>query len=180
MKPQISVTTIHYEPPKLGGSFIDWVKNKFRPHNKPRPRPRPVPVPPAPVPMDMAKLMTLINMERASRGVVRLAVNNLLVGTAQSHSYDMNIHHKLTHDSSDGSSFADRFDAVGYAYAFGTEIIAFTNGLPFNEGDVVALWLNSPAHKAAMLSPQATEMGAGKSGDYWTVDFGRPSEKDKR
>ena len=37
---------------------------------------------------------------------------------------------------------------------------------------VVQMWMNSPAHRDNILNPNATRMGLGKSGVYWTQMFG--------
>src|SRR5713101_5356030 len=73
-------------------------------------------------------------------------------------------------------NFADRAGQSGYTgwSALGENIAA---GFPSAEA-VVTSWMNSPGHRANILSPNFTEIGigmvngGGKFGTYWTQEFG--------
>jgi uncharacterized protein YkwD len=70
----------------------------------------------------------------------------------------------------------DRLAAVGYRWqAFGENLASEPN-----PAETVSAWMNSPGHRANMLSPTYTEIGAGYARDaqnrpYYVEVFGRPA-----
>jgi len=156
---------------------------KPRPKLQPQPQPQPKPSPPTPgPPSDMDSLYAALNRERRPLGLPDLLRNALLERAAAAHSADMAATGRLDHTGSDGSSFIDRYGRVGYQIAAlgpgnetGGEIIAGGTSPMMTIEQVVQLWMNSPGHKQNILSGVFTEFGAGRSGNFWTVDFGRPA-----
>ena len=101
--------------------------------------------------------------------VPALAWNDLLAKAAYNHSHDMDQNNYFSHTGLDGSSPGDRITAVGYNWTTWGENIAM--GYP-DEQSVMNAWLNSPPHCMNIMNGNFKEIGAGKSGTYWTEDFG--------
>ena len=103
--------------------------------------------------------------------VPALTWNNRLATAAFKHSQDMNDKNYFEHTSQDGRSFSTRITAEGYNWLSVGENIA--KGYS-TEQEVVQAWFNSPGHCENIMSSKFTEMGAGRVGEYWTQDFGKP------
>ncbi len=130
--------------------------------------------------VDKQEMLDLVNAKRASGcqcgtktmpAVAPLTWNNRLATAAYKHSKDMKDNNYFDHTSKDGRSFADRITAEGYLWLSAGENIAMGYT---TEAEVVEGWFNSPGHCENMMSGKFTELGSGRSGDYWTQDFGRP------
>jgi uncharacterized protein YkwD len=85
--------------------------------------------------------------------------------------------HFTGHTGSDGSSAGERMAEAGYDWTTWGEIIAY--GSVVSASQVVDLWMNSPGHRAIILSSSYEDYGVGYVSDpasdwghYWTVDFG--------
>jgi uncharacterized protein YkwD len=127
-----------------------------------------------------SKILELINAERMRNGLEALKFAPRLAVIARSHSYDMALRHYLAHASPDGLTPGDRLRGVGIHYETVGENIYKED---FPEHDTmperaVRLWLNSPPHRANILSPdfRATGIGVAYSSDgqtYITQDFMR-------
>src|SRR5690606_27725709 len=83
-----------------------------------------------------------------------------------------------------GKDVTDRIAATGYLVLASAENIA--SGQP-DPATVVEGWLNSPGHRANILNPELTEIGAGyaytTTGDYhhfWTHVFATPDPSMRR
>jgi uncharacterized protein YkwD len=129
-------------------------------------------------PNDIARdsaVETGINDIRDGNGLPVLAHAAELSQAALRQSNDMAENSFVSHTGSDGSSVGERLEDACYQWLAYGEIIAMGYETP---EDVIAGWMNSPAHEAAILSDLFSEFGAGyaynPSGDdhYWTVDFG--------
>ncbi|GAB4542542.1 MAG: hypothetical protein Fur002_12970 [Anaerolineales bacterium] len=125
-----------------------------------------------------AKALELINAERAKAGLPALAYSSQLTAAAQLHSADMACNNYFSHTGLDGSSVADRVSQQGYVWSYVGENIAAGYSTP---KDAVNGWMNSPGHKANILSPNYTEIGLGYAygrasayGMYWTAVFAKP------
>lgn len=129
------------------------------------------------------KVLKLTNDYRRSFGLAPLRLNPVLNTTAQAHSQDMATNDFFDHTGSNGSTVFDRFLQTGYRYSSGGENIAagFSNAK-----SVVNAWIESPGHRANLLTPFFQEMGVGlvylpsdpgklKLRYYWTQDFGVPA-----
>src|SRR5574341_915995 len=123
------------------------------------------------------EIASLVNNARAQNGLPALAVNAQLTVAAQGHSIDMACHGLLSHTGSDGSSVHERIAAAGYSASSSEEII-YGSGYPQTAFD---WWMSDQVHRAAILNPNARDMGVGYAyvpdtahGGYYTVDFGSP------
>ncbi len=131
-------------------------------------------------PVDRAlelEVLRLLNERRVANGLPPLAEHSALTQAARRHANDMAASGNFSHTGTDGSSPEQRVRAAAYPGAYAGEILAFSSGYPNKAEIAVQLWMNSPPHRAIVLSPDATEFGAGyatgPAGDYWAVDFGR-------
>jgi uncharacterized protein YkwD len=126
-------------------------------------------------------MVTAINNERARYGLPPVVANTKLNTAAQKHSRDMANNDFFSHTGSDGSSPFTRMKREGYYYTYAMENIAA--GYP-TVSQVVTGWMNSPGHRANILSKYLKEIGVGYvnlSTDggsvsyyrYWTLDGGR-------
>jgi len=95
--------------------------------------------------------------------------NDTLELAAKEHSTDMFSKNFFSHTGSDGSSMSDRIKRLGYNWTTCGENIG--QGYK-NEEQVVEGWINSPGHCRNIMNPNFKEIGAAKTGDYWTLVFG--------
>ena len=125
-----------------------------------------------------------INAIRAGHGLPALAENTMLTQAAHDHAADLSrndwlIETRHWHDGSDGSDIGTRITRAGYRGARWLENVGW--GFGGDESRMFDWWMASPVHRAAILSPDVTEMGSVRLaapgspwGFYWVVDFGRP------
>jgi uncharacterized protein YkwD len=118
-----------------------------------------------------ARIVELVNSERAKAGCAPLAVNAKLTKSAQDHSKDMAEHQNMSHTGSDGSSPGDRITGAGYSWSTYGENVAYGYATPES---VMAGWMASAGHKRNILNCAFKEIGVGvaQPGNYWTQDFG--------
>ena len=110
------------------------------------------------------------NAAREENGLPPLEIDLKLVYTARDHSNDMRTHNFFSHTSpiEGKTTFADRGKRFG-TLAHGENIYAGgTSG-----ATAVERWMNSPGHRANILSPDYTRIGIGRSNGHWTQNFGR-------
>jgi uncharacterized protein YkwD len=127
--------------------------------------------------MDLVQtVIALTNQERANRGLGALAWNEQLFNTAQEHSQSM-----ANGDFFDHRDLVKRATDEGYPSSFVGENIAAGRSTP---EAVMEQWLNSPGHRANILSSEYTEIGVGyyylendpgrfQYQHYWTQVFGK-------
>lgn len=96
--------------------------------------------------------------------------NKRLAEAAQTQADYMNRVDRMTHTGNSGSTVSERINATGYRWGFCAENIAAGQ---LTEKEVMSSWLKSPGHCKNIMSRNATEMGAGKSGAYWSQVFAR-------
>ncbi|MBV2354071.1 CAP domain-containing protein [Streptomyces sp. J2-1] len=118
-----------------------------------------------------ARIVSLVNSERAKVGCPALTLNAELTEAAQEHSADMASHATMSHTGSDGSDPGARITAAGYTWSAYGENVAYGYSTP---EQVMAGWMASSGHRANILNCSFREIGVGLSqpGDYWTQDFG--------
>ncbi|MFJ4720237.1 CAP domain-containing protein [Streptomyces luteogriseus] len=121
-----------------------------------------------------AAVIDLTNRERTRHGLPPLSANPLLTTAAQAHSADMVARAFYAHTAPDGSRPWDRAAAAGSTRRSVGENIACGQRSP---ADVVEGWMNSPGHRANILTPGFTHIGigfagGGRAGMYWTQLFG--------
>ncbi len=123
--------------------------------------------------------MSLVNNARSAEGLSPLAHDPLLGQVAEAHSADMLARNFFAHTNPDGERARDRILDAGFTGATG-ENIAYGFSTP---SGVVTGWLNSPGHRANILSPNYTKIGLSHvfssndpgptytAGHYWTQVF---------
>jgi uncharacterized protein YkwD len=121
------------------------------------------------------EVLELTNAERKAANLPPLTVNAKLLDAARAHAANMAKQEKMEHVL-DGKTHADRTKAAGYASGFVGENIAWNAKTP---KDTLSAWMNSPGHKANILSGEYAEMGMAvakseKGEPYWVQVFGKP------
>ena len=116
----------------------------------------------------------LVNVERAAAGCGPVHVDERLVAAATAHSADMAASNYFSHTSLDGRTPWDRMQAAGYDAGSGENIAAGQQ----DAAAVMDSWMQSPGHRANILSCDSTATGlgvvrGGSYGLYWTQVFGR-------
>jgi len=128
-----------------------------------------VPCPDAETP-EGCGVITLVNQERAARGLPALRFDPALARAAQAHAADMVENDYFDHVSLDGSDFSDRADAAGYqGFATGENI---AQGQA-SAAEVMEAWMSSDGHRRNILSPQSNEIGVGLEQRTWVQVFGQ-------
>jgi len=127
-----------------------------------------------------AEIVKQVNAERVRRGLKALKFSPRLAVVARGHSYDMAIRHYRAHNSPEGSTPADRTRGVGVEFATVAENIYVDDYHTLESLGERTLkgWLDSPEHRANLLSADFEETGIGiaRSSDgltYVTQDFVR-------
>lgn len=115
-------------------------------------------------------LLDTINKERKARGLSALVEKSGLTCAATRHSKDIGTRRVCTHTGRDGTNPGARIKACGYQTMGWGEIVACGQKTP--EAAVKA-WLNSPGHRAIMLSRDYKYFGGSMFNNYWTVAFSR-------
>lgn len=114
-------------------------------------------------------LLILVNASRAEEGLKALTLNNALTKSALAHSIDMDTNDYFSHEGKNGSSFSKRTVDAGYTGSPAGENIALGQR---DAESVHASWMNSEGHRRNILNTNITEMGLGRSSNYWTQIFG--------
>ncbi len=118
------------------------------------------------------QVVTLVNQERAAYGLPALTLSTQLSDGARLKSQDMRDHRYFDHNSPTYGSPFDMMRSLGITYSAAGENIAM--GYASAEA-VVNAWMNSPGHRANILSENYTNIGVGyvADGGYWTQWFTR-------
>jgi uncharacterized protein YkwD len=124
------------------------------------------------------QVLTLVNQERANNSLPALSWHAGCAQVAYDHSWDMDSRDFFSHTNPDGDSPFDRMTSAGVGYSTAGENIAA--GYP-DAASVMNGWMNSPGHRANILSSAFTEIGIGvcqgsngQYGTYWTQVFRAP------
>jgi uncharacterized protein YkwD len=137
-----------------------------------------------------ATILCLLNEERAKHGLRPLRENAILEAASQRHSEDMARRHYFEHETPDGRSPGERMRAAGYSVCecYVGENLYWGAGRNAPPVEAIEGWMNSPGHRANVLSPEFTEVGIGIVYDapFWvgkrraaiyTTDFGGPVDR---
>lgn len=130
--------------------------------------------------------LCVLNRERAKRHVRPLKLNRKLSAAARRHSRAMARRNFFSHNSLSGASFVDRIRRSGYlsnarSWNVG-ENIAYGSGTRATPRAIGRAWMNSPPHRANILSSSFHSIGigiargmpvSGSGGATYTTDFGR-------
>lgn len=125
----------------------------------------------------MRQVVERTNAERAAHGLPPLKLEEHLQQAASWLARDMAAHNTFDHTDSKGRSIDPRLPDFGYRhYHYIGENIAAGQNTP---AGVVAGWMQSPGHRANILSPHFREIGVGHAVNrattyksYWVQDFG--------
>lgn len=118
---------------------------------------------------------------RASNGLASLCVSSRLTDAARGYSQDMINRGYFSHTTPEGTTFAARIQAQGYSFRTAGENIAYGSGSAAGPDNRFTAWMNSPGHRANILSSSFQEIGVGAAyGSYngtpgvimYTADFG--------
>lgn len=125
----------------------------------------------APASSYQEEILTLVNIERTSRGLNSLVLSSEISKVAVEKSKDMAVFNYFSHESPNYGSPFDMMKKFGIDYRAAGENIAMGYRTP---ADVMKGWMNSPGHKANILSTKFNKIGIGMySGKsiYWTQMF---------
>ncbi len=119
------------------------------------------------------QVIKLVNQERANRGLQMLTKNSTLAYVARLKSQDMVNKNYFSHTSPTYGSPFTMMQYYGIHFTAAGENIAM--GQPTAQA-VMNAWMNSPGHRANILSPAYNQIGVGvaktSSGvEYWTQEF---------
>jgi uncharacterized protein YkwD len=119
-----------------------------------------------------AEVVDAVNRQRARADCKPVRLKTSLNRAAQRHSGDMARRQRLAHTGSDGSSPASRMRDAGYHPGHIPENIAAGPGTPES---AVRTWLDSPEHRAIILTCRYIHAGVGVAtgdgGPWWTLDL---------
>jgi uncharacterized protein YkwD len=131
--------------------------------------------------------LCVLNVHRARHDLGALRLNRKLSTAARRHSRAMVRERFFSHESPNGASFVDRIRATGYlegaqSWSAG-ENIAYGSGTRSTPRSIGRAWMNSPGHRANILSESFVQIGigiasgtpVGAGGATYTTDFGRRS-----
>jgi uncharacterized protein YkwD len=125
-------------------------------------------------------IVRAINRQRSKHGLSRLKSSRRLARAADFHSWEMLDADYFAHESRDGGPFAERVRRYANHRALG-ETLAMLGGCGSKAARrVVRMWMNSPGHRAILLSSSFKRVGLGRRtgelrGDracMVTADFG--------
>jgi uncharacterized protein YkwD len=138
-----------------------------------------LPLPGVGAPSDVTTaVVDLTNVERTRGGLTVLASNARLMHAAQLHAEQMAQAGRLDHVLSNATypRPEDRLAAASYRWQAYAENVAQGQR---TAAEVVNGWMQSSGHRANIMNPTYTEMGAGYARDsdgrsYWVQVFGKP------
>jgi uncharacterized protein YkwD len=125
-------------------------------------------------------IVRAINRQRSKHGLGKLRSSRRLARAADLHSWEMLDANYFAHESRDGGPFDRRVRRFANHRALG-ETLAMLGGCGRRAaGKVVRMWMNSPGHRAILLSGSYRRVGIGtRKGDLGgsracvvTADFG--------
>ncbi len=106
-----------------------------------------------------------INEERTDRGLAPLSWNVKIAQAAHNHSTDMASRNYFQHDSPEGYDFSWRYSQVGFSCSgHSAENIMSLNGYRSDYSIATVTvngWMDSPGHRANILSPYFQSEGIG-------------------
>jgi uncharacterized YkwD family protein/spore coat assembly protein SafA len=136
-----------------------------------------IPTVPADIRTQENEVIRLVNVERAKKGLQPLSANWELSRVARLKSQDMANKGYFSHQSPTYGSPFNMMENFGIRFSSAGENIAYGQMTP---AQVMSAWMNSPGHRANILSPSYTQIGVGlaknKNGvPYWTQEFIKPT-----
>jgi uncharacterized protein YkwD len=104
-----------------------------------------------------SQMIGLVNKERVQRGLNALIFDPKLKVVGRVHSADMFKRGYFAHNSPEGANVADRADQLGAPYEVIGENLAYAPNLNLAHNGL----MNSPGHRANILSPDFNKIGIG-------------------
>jgi uncharacterized protein YkwD len=104
-----------------------------------------------------AKMLQLVNAERTKRGLPPLQADPELTEVARAHSRDMFARGYFAHITPEGKSPFDRMNGAHVQYSTAGENLALAHSLSIAHNGL----MNSPGHRANILSPSFGRVGIG-------------------
>ena len=114
------------------------------------------------------QVVDLVNQERAKAGLPALKSNAALANVAWAKAKDMKDNNYFSHTSPTYGSPFDMMKKFGISYSYAGENIAMGQRTP---AEVMKDWMNSPGHKANILSKNFTTIGVGYYNGAWVQMF---------
>ena len=109
--------------------------------------------------------LCLLNRERTSRGLKALRANKRLALAARRHADDMVRHSYFAHNSRSGAKFTSRIVKAGYLRGASDWLVAENLAWGAGSGStprwIVRTWMNSPGHRANILTRRFRDLGTG-------------------
>ena len=107
-------------------------------------------------------VLRAMNAQRRNFGLPPLRASVRLARAADFHTRDMLVRSYFAHTSASGVAFAARIRRFARARAVGETLAMLSScgaGMP---AAVVTMWMNSPPHRAVLLSPSFRRVGIGR------------------
>jgi uncharacterized YkwD family protein len=114
------------------------------------------------------KVVELVNLERAKRGLAPLRLDGRLTEVAQEKAQEMVRNKYFSHTSPSYGSPFEMMQKFGIRYSAAGENIARGQTSP---GEVMADWMQSSGHRSNILYPNFDTIGVGHSEDVWVQMF---------
>ncbi|KAJ1928382.1 hypothetical protein IWQ60_002104 [Tieghemiomyces parasiticus] len=117
--------------------------------------------------VDQSKMLDLVNTQRGQSGLSTLQYSSDLEQAAQSQCQYQSNSQTMTHSNPEGD-VGKRLSNLGVRWSYVAENVAEGQK---NEDDVMNSWMNSPGHRANILSAKSTHTATYRVGKYWTQVF---------
>ena len=115
---------------------------------------------------------SLLNAQRARRGLAPVSRSKKLTAAAAGHANNMATRGFFSHTSPNGRSVGHRVGRQGYDYCVVNENLSYGRR---NLANVINAWMSSPGHRRNILNPKVTEFGVAQApGGYWVLVMARP------
>lgn len=109
------------------------------------------------------RVIRLMNRNRAVFHLPRLRTSHALARSANAHSLDMLRRNFFAHNSSNGTPFDARIRHFKRAARIGENLAYVAKGQRGGQArTIVSMWLNSPGHRAVLLSPAFRRVGVAR------------------
>lgn len=115
-----------------------------------------------------AKVVELVNKERAAAGLKALIVHDKLRSMAKDKAVDLYKHRYFSHESATYGSPFDMMDSYNITFRYAGENIAKGQRSP---EEVVQDWMNSPGHRKNILNAHYSMIGVGYYNGLWVQEF---------
>ena len=103
-----------------------------------------------------------INAQRAQYGLAKVKSNRHLARAADYHSWEMLSANYFAHESANGGSFYARVQRFTHKRALGETLAMLGGGCGHGSANrIVGMWMNSPGHRAILLSGEYRRVGIG-------------------